>query len=430
MARQTNQVGRDEVDAMNYELRARLTREYHATWRVPGMMTLLRRTPYPMDQETAAGVAALHSDEVISWDDLRVGYAVEWVRDGYLRDGYARGPSLEELEYWTEGSDLSVGEEPTIESLELEIGSTYGIADVGKKEFEAACDELLDLLRDHPAAASAVVLSLPFGGSRPVTVPLVDGVWVSRWALELHEQRSLLVSRGYTLLPALDRHPLAPHRVYPPSTDWSNPSQATEDVIAAVRAEVRDRLTRFPGRTKSVAGIEYIHFSDYDSWSGPVTTGNTRDRRRVEGISVRRWNEWVRRFEDGLPQVGPAVVGVVNTSVTFESGVHYRVVPEQQRKAELALREVALTELWELGHARAPRQQHDHVLSGVQLDIIDALLTEQPQTGDRLEATTNNSRRGVFNGIKGLLSLNPPIIVKCPKPRGYRLAPPPPAPPI
>ena len=201
MARQANQVGRNEVDAMDDELRSRLTGEYHAMWRMPGMMELLRRVPYPMDEETAAGVAAVHSDEVISWDDLRVGYAVEWVRDGYLHDGYARGPSLEELEYWTEGSDLSSGEEPTIESLEFEIGSTYGIADVGKKEFEAACDELLDLIRQRPEAASAVMLSLPFGGSRPVAVPLVDGVWVSRWALELHEQRSLLESRGYTLLP-------------------------------------------------------------------------------------------------------------------------------------------------------------------------------------------------------------------------------------
>jgi hypothetical protein len=78
---------------------------------------------------------------------------------------------------------------------------------------------------------------------------LVEGEWLDRHVVMLAELGAVLIDRGYQLQETNDHHPLA----WPCFIDSSG-SEVVQSEIRSLCQQVRQRLKKFPGRTKEIGG--------------------------------------------------------------------------------------------------------------------------------------------------------------------------------
>jgi len=126
--------------------------------------------------------------------------------------------------------------------------------------------------------------------------PLVDGEWVDQVAIELAEFAKLLRARGMKIEPGEVSY-------------FATAKALAQEQIAAVRAEVVARLSRFPGRTKQIGGRRYLHLDDYRAWPERKAGGSLPVRR---GVITWAWNNLVVSPPDGAAaEIAGIRVGVL-----------------------------------------------------------------------------------------------------------------------
>src|SRR5262249_40374925 len=137
---------------------------------------------------------------------------------------------------------------------------------------------------------------------------LVDGAWIDRYVVELAEWSATLLQDGFQRLPAIDEHPLAWDRFYPPETHWSVPHEATNDQVAGAWEQVCKKLATWSGRTKYIDGRLYLHFDDYLRWPKRGIPGELEAHCK-EGLVISSWNAYLdREWGGGEAQITPWVV--------------------------------------------------------------------------------------------------------------------------
>jgi hypothetical protein len=120
-----------------------------------------------------------------------------------------------------------------------------------EERWSAFDDAVRRLLRDGVIKPGATVCLQPQArGLQSIlgTPSLVEGIWVDAHPIELAEVAALVSSHGGD----------AASRSATAESDFAN--------VARLRAEVKERLRRFPGRSKKIGGRTYLHIVDYLNW--------------------------------------------------------------------------------------------------------------------------------------------------------------------
>jgi hypothetical protein len=146
---------------------------------------------------------------------------------------------------------------------------------------------------------------------------------------------------------------------------------------------------------------------------------------RVEGLVVRRWNEWIDRESsgEGVVDLFGYHVGPIEHPCLVVEGRDYTVFNDRRElDSQVARRAAVLSELQDLALDHALKIDPGSVLTPLQLTIVQALERVQPQDADELAVSCGCGRRTLYNpgGIKELLVRG--IVVKGHKSAGYYLA--------
>ncbi|VTT98781.1 Uncharacterized protein OS=Anaerobaculum mobile (strain ATCC BAA-54 / DSM 13181 / NGA) GN=Anamo_1175 PE=4 SV=1 [Gemmataceae bacterium] len=404
-----------------------LSREFKLARRVPASLAFLRSMPYPLGRDTAAAVAALVRNYVYPWSDVRSRYLLSWVCDRLTgEDGicaltaFAEHPeeiaalfgTPEEFREYEEGTDF-----------------TYGLAGIRDAEVDEECDSLQRVLEAATEdglfrLGLSVPLPLPLGPPSLTRVPLLDGHWIDRHLVELAEWCAELGAAGYCRMPALDPHPLAWYRFYPPGTDWCLATEASPAAGAEIRHQVGAKLNRFRGGTCEIDGRTYLDFDDYAGWDRRVVPGDLTAR-RTAGIVVASWNAWVEAGSDGgrIDLHGEVVTKLDHPGGLRAWSDYAGMSPASLESAE-RVRSATVAELRELAVDRTVRTDPAGILTQVQIQIIDALRRHPWISAEVLAEEALVSKQTLFNpgGLKELLNRDPPLVIRGPQKRGYALA--------
>ncbi len=376
------------------------------------MLWGLRLAPYPLDADTAAAVRFLAENQVLPWGALEP-IIQEWAYHGFFEKAVAsevcfnRTPRAQ--------AEAAI---PDLETLRgyIEGWIPQPSGEQRADDFEDECDIVRSMIRegllaDVPALAGRFVYmpSLPLGAPWLSRVPLLDGTWIDRRVVELSEASAHLEGRGYTRLPAVDRHSLAWHRFYPPGTRWTSPRPAPRACLAEALGKAVGLVRRMRMRVRQFGGRDFLHVDDY------VRVGNSRVTEALvfpggteEGIAVRRWNDWVWENGEG-GRVN--LCGTQMSPIASPWGLREREgieVFSSLEDAEIALaeRNEGLGQLCMLGMQAAARADKDFTLSPLQVRILEALKDEALHT-DSLAGKSHCERRTLFKpgGIKELKKL-------------------------
>jgi hypothetical protein len=406
--------------------RALLTYEFTLARGIPASLALLRSVPYPLAEDTAAAVERLVRRYVYPWSDLRGRYLLPLVRDRLWREGaddlFASDCSAEDLAAKFDDPD-------DFRAFKRGTDFTYGLAGKRDAEVEEECDSLQRVLEAAAADGSfelghSVPLPLPFGPPSLTRIPLVEGSWIDRHVVELAEWAAGLVRAGCRVLPALDPHRLAWHRVYPADTDWTAPNEADPAAVAAQRDRAAERLTRFPYRTREIDGRAHVRVEDYASWADRQVPGDLLDH-RSPGVGVESWNHWIgAHSDDGRVDVFGDVVGAIAHPVALQGGRDYVVASGDALARARQLRSAALAELFATPCERISMTNPGDQFTPVQIDILRALRRRPWLSAHALAAEADVSRSRLFmaGGLKDLIERDPPLVIRGPQKRGYALS--------
>jgi hypothetical protein len=354
----------------------------------------LRRAPYPLDAETAAAVRWIVDGFVAPWE--LVGMAVEgWVYPQFRADAVECATRFDRMP--PAAAERSI---PDLETLRAwESGDVPDrLVGIWGEEFISAREAHEGVIRAHVAATPDLagtfveIPYMPLGESRLGRVPLVGGEWVDRRVVALWEACASLHARGWTRLPALDPHPIAWHRVFPPGTRWADPRAAGQDQLDGAIRRAEEALRSFRGGAREIGGRQYLRFADYCDWRGRQVPGDLRRARR-EGVAVGRWNAWVLgHAPDGLLDLCGEDVGLLGHPCPFREGEDYLGGDDRDRVAgALGERAEVLARLTEV----AARIQASPRRTGAQLQILRALAAG-PKTADKLAAALRCDRRTLW----------------------------------
>jgi hypothetical protein len=392
--------------------------------RVPENMEQLRFSLYPLDLQTAPMVFEISNDYVMPWSYMTGEHLYHCLWDTFLHTHHSIGTydpkKPDEFRYaFANASDY----EDFVAGADFKKGVAMRDA-----EFEQAVSDLERVIKDMPRRTSLQVgegvwMPLPIGGLEMSRVPLRERAWLNRHVVELCEWASVLAEQGFAELPALDPHPLAWHRFYPPDTDWSAPKVADREVLELARDTARTSMASYRGKDRWSLGMTYWHVEDFAAWKGRRVHGDLLDK-RYEGVVVRSWNDLVvsdtRRFRNALN--GFRVRQILPPVRAREYRDYTTFRRESYLKSSEEHREAAIAELLELGLDRAMKVAPEEVLTEVQRCIIGALQKKQPQTADELAVSTGYARSRLFQhgGLKELMNRMPRLVFN--GPGGYRLA--------
>jgi hypothetical protein len=392
--------------------------------RVPEYTNQLRYSLYPLDRLTAPAVFEIASSYVMPWQDMTGEHLYSWLWQTFLGTHESIGrydpKQPDEFRYaFANASDY----EDFVAGVDFQNGVAMRDAD-----FNQAVSDLRRVIKDMPRRTSLKVgacvwMPLPIGKWELNRVPLLERVWLNRHVVELCEWAAVLTEQGFAELDALDPHPLAWHRFYPPDTDWSAPKVADREVLELARGTARTSMASYRGKTRCCQGRTYWHVEDYAGWEGRRVSGDLLDY-RDDGVAVWSWNDLVdsdtNRFRDALDgfqvrRLAPPVRALENRDyITFGRDSSLREREEG--------REAAIAELLELGLVRAMKVAPEEVLTEVQQCIIEAFEKKQPQTADELAVSAGYARSRLYQpgALKELMNRTPRLVFN--GPGGYRLA--------
>jgi hypothetical protein len=289
------------------------------------------RVPYPIDRDTALALDAASKHAVMTRSELER-FCEDQVREKFVDEGSIEIPQWPII---VDPFDLHL-EFETNETYEAYVSGTdyhHGLTDVHDRVFEQAYDHALDDIRGWIKSGELKrggilrLVSVPFSDVSLKYVPVIAGRWIDRHFIYLAEWCTHLLDRGFTRLPALDDHPLAFDRFFPPRTNWSRPNEADDSQIATAEAEAKAHLDKYPGRTRNIEGRVYLHFRDYARWPDRWLRGDFK-RLYESGVSLQSWNDCVvrRGNQEGMTTFYGVMLDVFDMDPDFREGQDFVVI--------------------------------------------------------------------------------------------------------
>jgi hypothetical protein len=249
------------------------------------------------------------------------------------------------------------------------------------EEFLLGCDilrSMIESLEQEGAIRSGTFLQMPYlplGQLEVSRVPLLDGTWIDRSVIEVCEACALLHDQGFTRLPALDTHPLAWHRFYPPGRRASSSPQADPQIFEEARHQARARLGRFKGRTYEINGRPFIDFQDYAAWERRRVPGDlTAPYLLKDGLEVCAWNSWVDSISvEGEPDFFGEVVARIDHPFPVRLGREFSVHDVNEAGVRLKERSKAISQIMDLVRSIPPGLHPSPKMEPLQQEILKAL---------------------------------------------------------
>ena len=311
------------------------------------------RTPYPLDQETAAAVEAARQHHVIPWEVLEEGDELdEWLKASFLAEGKTALPNgayglvshhdhlYSNVPAEGEVKDMFQDDDCFQKFLDGEDYS-YGLADVPDVEYDAHYEAIVEAMKD--VIQPGKILYLPNVPHQFLKeTPLFEGEWIDRYTVELAEWGARIKEKGFLLEEPKDNHPLAWYRI----TDPANGSEVDPAVSTKLWAQTRKHLAAFRGRTSAIDERPYLSFEDYLKWRGRRNRGDIKSGMRT-GMVVADWNQWVEEH-GGEGEAALAKVKVVRLVCHLE-GYRHRVCRDAGELAEEASLRESLLESLQIG---------------------------------------------------------------------------------
>lgn len=258
--------GSDSVELLGFEVTRMLelsTRQDLAKkwWRN------LANSPYPLDPDDAAVLAAATDRRVESGEGLR-DCGSEWRADGAVAapDGQPENSP-----------------DPSSQNLSPELLSESAGDDERSAKFEEAVRALIGA-GTLKGGTLVVIGPTPFE-FLDLGTTLIDREWIDRHVVELAEFGARVEQRGFVFR---RRAPWPVHAIY--RRQGGGLVKVDEDVLEALRDEAGAALRSFGGRTRIIDGRIYLNINDYRAWNARKVTGSLELQ---EGILVSSWNAWI-----------------------------------------------------------------------------------------------------------------------------------------
>lgn len=300
-----------QLMALRERLLRMLAEESHrATLKVFTALCLEREEPYPLDPATAEAVEATINNHVTAWAELEEDILEQWLDTHLLQRGARQLPqgSYEFREgkfrpAVTEQNEPEVRAcfEDQAEFERFRCGEDYshGLAGVRDAEYREHYDRMVTEAKKLVQSGKVKEGCCAWLETVPVPflreAPLLEGKWLDRHVAELAEWGALLRQAGYQAK-EIDEHHLACDSFF------DGEAAVSRARMAALQRQAEKRLQTFPGRTRKIAGREYLNLEDYAKWLGRGVEGDLVNE-VAHGFQTNSWNRWIGSHK------GPATVG-------------------------------------------------------------------------------------------------------------------------
>ena len=118
--------------------------------------------------------------------------------------------------------------------------------------------------------------------------PLLAGEWLDQAAVE-EVERVALAARTFELKMSVFADPVVPFQ-FQRRDSAGNRADASWEEVDAFFDDAVTPLSRFPGRTKEIAGRSCLHLDDYRAWPERKAGGKLEF---VHGVVTASWNSWL-----------------------------------------------------------------------------------------------------------------------------------------
>jgi hypothetical protein len=369
--------------------------------------------PHVLDPDTAAAVEALGRHGVVTWDELEdLDTIGGWVIDWYISQGakplpddaYRRRIAAEGRHPWLK-SDANEGLDDIREAFENDQaafeawrrGDDYGwcLAGVRDAEVQHKAEEVLAFMRALVEAGTvcrgrvASISTVPM--PRLKETPLLEGVWLDRYVVELAEWGAKMRDQGF--------HANQDANEDDNELTWDrftrDDQEAGAEAVEAARADAKAALGTFKGRIREFEGRPYVHLDDFLAWQeGHVRAGDVTFE---DGVDVAAWSTW--REMDGSSSLAGVPVGPLH-AWTVPSDGEYVVIRDGERLARLVRdRRWVVSTIGEWRH----RQKVSGAGDGAHPGSNARLLTDNwPCDGGDLKTRATRYRAHVVSAVVGL----------------------------
>lgn len=258
---------------------------------------LVSETAYPLDPDTAAAYDFVRDAWVHDRDAYRYD-SEEWVKAFFIGRGKTRIPpdamtATGSRRPLTDDELLPIFADPNaLASYRAGTDHNHELADVTDADFDAqmaAVDAAFDALVANGTLLQGVAVDLALPSDATYRVPLLDGVWIDRYLVELAEWHATLEGQGF-IASQPDGHDVAWHEYRRPAPDGaSEGSPATADELDAARQSVHVRMKTFTGKTRTHQGRAFWSFDDYRAWKARAC----KSLKTVHGFTAASWRAWM-----------------------------------------------------------------------------------------------------------------------------------------
>jgi len=169
---------------------------------------------------------------------------------------------------------------------------SYGFADIPDEEYKELGDRLFSAIQDLAERGDVEEGHvMDMGEDFPIVflqrMPLKEGKWIHKVFIEIVERYAYVRKMGYDLV-STDPHVLTEPQVMKKTGDEFEQVELSEyeDIMAGFEGHIAS----FPGRKKTLSGVEHLNVEDYLSWKDRLWKD---DPELVEGLVSSSWNEWV-----------------------------------------------------------------------------------------------------------------------------------------
>jgi hypothetical protein len=401
-----------------------LGRELDLALHVGNLRDFIRRTPYPLDWDTAEAVQGIIAHQVVPWSVLELDLQ-RWAYRAFFKN------AVENEIAWNNRTRKDA--EAVIPDLEYlrcysAVEMPPNVADPWGEDFLDECECLMSVIRegfvfDQPPLAGRFVCMpfLPVGAVWLSRVPLIEKVWMDRRVVELCEASALLAAAGYIRLPPSDPHSLALHRFFPLDTQWKSPAPAPHGHFFEALRQAEAAVRTMPARSYEISGRPFVFFDDYAAWPGRRVPDDLRSPgMKEDGIVRARWDALVDEYaEDGLIEVAGYYLSKLSVGWDLADGETVRIYSSlEAASSALDERLPALDELALVAANAAARSTWGRGWSELQRRIFTCL-QGRAMTADQLCEELKRDRRTLFRpgGIKELTKKK--IVMKSRRIGGY-----------
>jgi hypothetical protein len=260
------------------------------------------KTPYPVEPDLAEVICAAISNHVTPQDEIDDGILESWLYKHLLCQG---ATTLPEGSYTYDSEDknqpcLTENNEQLVRArfankMEFErfkAGEDYtnGFSTVTDAEYRGSLNKMTSKLRKLVNTGTVSPGKTLFLNTIPIPflkeVPLVQGEWADRYAVELAELGAILEAEGYAA------ETVKGHDLAWPQYSHKDGSILSWDALEEYRRKASCGLNHLSGQTKEINGRPYISIKDYSAWSGRMVKGDlVRDS--CDGFVTSSWNAWL-----------------------------------------------------------------------------------------------------------------------------------------